>query len=274
MIEEQSCGNNVSEYNRTEFWDSMAEAFDGFPEQTAENNPVIRILEKKSILTQKSRVLDIGCAAGKYAFYFSRRCEEVAAVDISPKMLERAETNRKKLGYGNISFVQADWSELPLDKIGGAGSFDLVFANMSPGVCSEKELKKMMDASREWCYYGIGAGRTRLVNDRVYAELNLPQLTQKNKQRIPRIFDQIWCAGYRPYVDYISSNTSLDMTLEKAVPYYINAANAVIQSQQKRSITKEQSEKIVSLLETIAINGVVHEEISGNTAVLIWNIMK
>ena len=227
MVKESGGAARSQDNKKTELWDNLSENFDGFRPQTPENNDILKFLRDRGALLPHFRVLDIGCAAGKYAFAFSRYCREVVALDISPKMLARAEANKALLKQDNVTFMLADWEELSLDQIGGPGSFDLVFANMSPGVASQPAFDKMMAASCGYCYYGGSSGRQRLINDRIYELLGLAASRQGGSQRFPEIFRRVWSAGFRPYLEYVNNDSKTDMTLERAISYYESAAEAM-----------------------------------------------
>lgn len=63
-------------------------------------------------------VLDLGSGAGNDVFVARREVGEtgrVIGVDFTPAMLERAEENRKKLGYENVEFREGEIEALPVD---------------------------------------------------------------------------------------------------------------------------------------------------------------
>lgn len=254
----------------TRLWDQMAEAFSDFTLESPDNNEILRLLTENGMLQREYRVLDIGCAAGKYAIPFAKCCREVVAVDVSANMLARAQENKKRFACENLHLIHSDWMDVDLEEIGGKESFDLVFANMSPGVSTPEALCKMMDVGRCWFYFGGSAGRRRLVNDRIYQLFDLRLHTQANEHRIPQAFSQVWATGYRPQLAYTHSSTKMDMPLKKAVDYYEAALSCVMNSVKMREPDGQELRKLRAFLEEIAVDGVVHEEISGVIAALTW----
>ncbi len=65
-----------------------------------------------SVVPADSRVIDLCCGTGALAFLCAERCREVLGVDISPKMIEYAESQRRARGIDNVGFQVADASEL------------------------------------------------------------------------------------------------------------------------------------------------------------------
>ena len=59
-----------------------------------------------------SSMIDIGCGPGTLALRLSRKCKEVVGVDISNRMIQYAERQKKKAGANNISFICEDASTM------------------------------------------------------------------------------------------------------------------------------------------------------------------
>lgn len=256
---------------RITLWDRMTDNFSNEVPLTPDNSEILALLQRNGALQSSYRILDIGCATGRYAFAFAQMCKEVVAVDISGKMLEKAREHQRKIGSTNTHFVQADWLELNLMDIGGAGSFDLVFANMSPGVYDPRGLAKMLQAGRNWFYFGGGASRKRLVTDTLYAHLGLDTQFPPNTATIPKVLDLLWQEGIRPQLCYASSVSNSDMSLDQAKAYYHSVLEARLQMEGITGQYESYFATADAFLESIAKDGAVHERIQGTTAVLLWN---
>jgi arsenite methyltransferase len=73
-------------------------------------------------------VLDLGSGAGNDCFVARKMVGEngkVIGIDFSPEMVEKAEANRKKLGYENVEFLRGDIDSMPLQK----GAVDVILSN-------------------------------------------------------------------------------------------------------------------------------------------------
>jgi len=68
------------------------------------------------------RVLDVATGPGFLALIFAEKTEEVVGIDLTPAMLERAETNRLKRKLNNLRFQEGDAESLPFPDC----SFDIV----------------------------------------------------------------------------------------------------------------------------------------------------
>ena len=73
-------------------------------------------------------VLDLGSGAGLDAF--AARADvgdagRVIGVDMTPEMVERARANAEKLGFDNVSFIQGDIENLPVN----TNSVDVILSN-------------------------------------------------------------------------------------------------------------------------------------------------
>ncbi len=71
------------------------------------------------------RVLDYGCGVGRVLVHLARRAEQAVGCDVSPGMLEEAQTNCARYGVDNVQFVRAD------DDRGSAlrGTFDFIYSD-------------------------------------------------------------------------------------------------------------------------------------------------
>lgn len=58
------------------------------------------------------RLIDVCCGTGALAFLCADKCTEVLGVDISPKMIEYAESQRQARGVENVAFRRADAREM------------------------------------------------------------------------------------------------------------------------------------------------------------------
>lgn len=83
-------------------------------------------LALKRVSGHSTSVLDMGCGSGAISLAIASECPQcqIIAVDRSAAALEVAETNRKKLQFTNLTFIQSDWFENLVNK-----SFDIIVSN-------------------------------------------------------------------------------------------------------------------------------------------------
>lgn len=85
-----------------------------------------------------AHVLDLGSGAGNDVFVARSLVGEsgkVVGIDFTNEMLEKANTNKEKLGYSNVEFVKGDIENMPLK----ANSFDVVISNCVLNLVPDKE---------------------------------------------------------------------------------------------------------------------------------------
>jgi ubiquinone/menaquinone biosynthesis C-methylase UbiE len=82
-----------------------------------------RIIEKH--LRKKCKILEINCGTGEDAMYLAQKGHQVLATDISPKMIEIAQSKIGKQNLSNLSFRTLDANNLEHLE----GPFDIVFSN-------------------------------------------------------------------------------------------------------------------------------------------------
>lgn len=103
------------------------------------------------------RCLDIGAGTGVFALYAADQGAEVTATDVSEGMLAQLAANDPER---RVTAVCADWHDIDPEARGWVGGFDLVLAQMMPGVRTPEDFRRMDACSRGWCVY-IGWGRKR-----------------------------------------------------------------------------------------------------------------
>lgn len=202
--------------NDAAYWDFRAK---DYSEQTSEKldpaeekQHIIQSLFDCGILTESSRVLDLGCGPGWYSRAFALRVSEVIGVDISKNMLEYARQNNAELP--NVQFMQMDWASSDVSSL---GQFDLVFGNMSPAIYDDCTLEKMMSVCRGYCWYSHFARRYCNVSDALDAHFGI----KRKVDRIRMMFDYLWDHGYLPEV-YFQRKGGIPgaAPLDELVEYY------------------------------------------------------
>ncbi|HEX5499072.1 MAG TPA: methyltransferase domain-containing protein, partial [Thermomicrobiales bacterium] len=80
-------------------WDARAERWDDLSERNAAAEDRVADLERTWAalrLRPGARLLDAGCGAGQFAIAFAERGAQVAAIDLSPAMIRRAQTHARE----------------------------------------------------------------------------------------------------------------------------------------------------------------------------------
>ncbi len=80
----------------------------------------VDFIEKEINHNKNCKILDVGCGTGRHAIELTKRGYSVTGVDLSEKMLKKAQNNASNAGF-EIDFRQADARNLPF-----AEEFDLV----------------------------------------------------------------------------------------------------------------------------------------------------
>jgi SAM-dependent methyltransferase len=107
---------------RAEEWDARSEANRAAPDRPADLDRTWAALR----LAPGARLLDAGCGTGQFALEFAARGCQVAAIDVSPAMIERAHA------HGAERQIAVDWRIGDLARLPDAdASFDAVMARVS-----------------------------------------------------------------------------------------------------------------------------------------------
>jgi ubiquinone/menaquinone biosynthesis C-methylase UbiE len=106
-----------------EFWDKFADRYSKKPVKDMENyNKTLDCTRKH--LSATDNVLEVGCGTGTTALLLAPSVKQIAATDISSRMIEIAREKAVTQGVENVRFDRATLFDEDLEK----GSFDVVMA--------------------------------------------------------------------------------------------------------------------------------------------------
>lgn len=225
------------------------------------NRQMVSDWRENGLVCKTSRVLDIGCGPGTYAFPLAEAAAEVVAVDTSGQMLRMLDGEAQRLNLDNIHLLQADWSDLAVRK-----EYDLVFAANSPAVGNLETLLKMNGASRGGCmlicYAGEGTPSLRhLLWERIMGEK-----MQGNTFDISYPFNILYRQGFFPHLYFQQQQYS-----------YMEESGTVLENYRAYfKIFGKSGPAVDRILEECvqekSINGRVEEIVAYKLAVMYWSM--
>ena len=257
-----------SGYGSKETWNSMARDYgrNRDPEDFEDRiDATLARLEKNGIVFENASVLDVGCGTGCYAAAFARRGARVVALDISEKMLGRLREETASDPSSRITPLIADWKTLDLEGSGYVKAFDLVFANMTPAVTNPASFRKLMRASKRWCWYRSWAGpRKNPLLERLHRAVN-----GKEPQPFSGNFICAWnltCAsGYFPDCSFETVRWTEKRQIDECIGFYSDYFSGG-DGAKKAAITT----KIDASLSGITIDGFIENTVTGHTGSMLW----
>jgi SAM-dependent methyltransferase len=72
-----------------------------------------------------ARIAEVGCGTGQTSLFLARADRQVVALDLSREALKLGAAAARRYGIGNVAFVEADLTRLPLPR----EAFDLVYSS-------------------------------------------------------------------------------------------------------------------------------------------------
>lgn len=242
-------------------WDAMADHYKE-KELPQKEDKFIQLLERKDILTKKSKVLDIGCGTGKYSMSVAQKAESVTGIDLSPKMIEYGREILKKNNVSNVQLICDDWQEIDLKSVGLENAFDLTFAHMTPAISDAVSFQKMIDASSRYCALCKPTKRTDSVSDKLRQIAGI----EKNNcdEEFMYMFDYIWQSGYLPLIEYDNQHWHTQRELKEAKKVYINRIAGY------KDIDDALMRELEGYLKDIAKDDIVTEDIDTTVAIIYW----
>ncbi|MEG0377947.1 MAG: methyltransferase domain-containing protein [Eubacterium sp.] len=246
---------------RLDYWNRMAEDYNDRatekPDSVKAREDLMKMLLERDILRPGFSVLDLGCGPGKFSKMFAEVGISVVGIDVSPKMLEYAKENTK--GNVGVRFIEADWGSY--DLTGQEKCFDLVFAHMSPAIYNPFTLKKMMLASKSWCYFSHFTKREDPIKEELRKILGGEQ---KGYLRVPSVEKILLSLGIVSEKEIIQSESRRRLTLNKAIENYST------DFLEYGDVRKE----IETVLGHYAVDGEIEKVVKTEKVSFLWQIKK
>lgn len=249
------------------FWDKRAEGFarniKGDRRQKRREE-VFELIKRTGLELNGAIVLDIGCGPGTLAVPMAEMGARVTALDISAEMLKRLENRAAEMGITSIKTILSPWSDIDIDALGFKNRFDLVVASMTPGINGPESFEKMMQASRNVCYYSNFVSRKWDVS---YYELYQMLFGEKygdGGYGFPIPFMYLYSMGYRPVIKLSKNTWKSDETVEGMVD---NVSGFFSGS---KDIDGEMKARMRKYFEERAKEGKYHSTTESITGMMVW----
>ncbi|MEA4895993.1 MAG: methyltransferase domain-containing protein [Oscillospiraceae bacterium] len=248
-----------------EWWNGSAERFAAKGLPTPMDSMAMRIIVREGMIEEGSSALDVGCGSGRFSFALEAMGADMTATDFSPKMIEQAEKRQAEAGT-KVRFSTDDWHTLILEKKDWAGKFDIVLAHMTPAVVSAETFLKLSEASRNWVLMVKPARRVNSVLDELNRLVKAEEDTKALDETMAYAFDLAWLKGYSPKFEYENQTWEHDLPLDKAIEEY------TLRISSMHELTEENKAAIKAHLESIAVDGSVHETSHTQIVAMYWQV--
>ena len=255
--------NVVSEKAGVEWWNGNADRYAAKKLPTSDKSIGMRIVERENMAFDGCSALDVGCGGGRFSFALEKLGANVTATDFSPKMIEECEKQKSERG-SNVNFCVDNWHSVDLHEKAWDKKFDLVLAHMTPAVVSAETFIKLSAASRKWVLMVKPTRRTNLVLDQLNSLVCAQNDTKSLDETVAFAFDLLWLSGYCPKLEYEEQIWEMDLPLEKAIAEY------TLRISSTHQLSDIDKTNIKSYLETIAVDGVIHETTYTTIVAMYW----
>ena len=259
-----------SGYNSASVWNAMAADYG--KHHTSENiddriNATLDRLEESGVVFENAAILDVGCGPGRFAGAFVRRGATVVAIDISSNMIDRMFNDTGPEVLAHITPLVTDWKTLDLEANGYHKSFDLVFANMTPAVTDPTSFKKLMEASKKWCWFRGWAGRRdNPMLERLCKEVS-GEATRPFSGNFICAWNLLCASGYFPECGFETIQWTHRKPLDECVKFH-----TIFFSHGDATKERELTGKIEAVLSEMAVDGYIENSVTGHTGNMVWSV--
>ena len=254
-----------------ERWNKMAKDFaerTGKQKSAQRRDKTLRFLGDRGILAPDARVLDIGAGPGAWALPMARYCAHVTALEPAKGMTDIIADRMKEEGVDNITIDQRTWQEVDLEKSRYQNAFDLVFASMTPGIDGPETLKKMIHASKGFCYMSgfSGPGMHQQFAPLWEKLFNSPMPQKTNDIIYP--FNLLYAMGFRPDLTFSWWHREISWDRDHTIRHFVNFFESHLE------ITPEVRAAISDYVDTQCPNGEYRPEKPVCRGAMIWSVHK
>ncbi len=229
----------------------------------------LNFLTEKEILFPGASILDIGCGSGLHALAFAQKSTDVVGVDIAANAIAYARKQALYRPETKLHFLQADWNTIDLDEKGWRNKFDLVFASLSPAIYDLRTLKKMIEASRGYCFYAYPVKKlTGLCDDLAKCLHTTQKEVLDPGESAYCLYNLTYLLGYYPEIQYEDLNWKIRISLDQAVDYYINKLKFPTPP------SPLQKNRILAFLREHADDNIITEHHCSKIAWIYWRVKK
>jgi SAM-dependent methyltransferase len=186
-------------------WNKMAPEFArrvGSEKSAALRRETISTLRAQGVLKKEFRVLDIGAGPGAWALPMAGHSLHVTALEPADAMADILASRISEAGVDNIAVERRTWQSADLGELGWYRAFDLVFASMTPGIDGPAALKKMMAASRGYCYLSAVSGPGWQSQYAGLWEIFFNEPMGEMSNDIIHPFNLVYAMGFRPSLTF------------------------------------------------------------------------
>lgn len=247
-------------------WDRAAERYGDLPIPSFGENYFLQEIERSIALTDEIQTLDIGCGSGVYSMALAPRVGKAVGVDISPNMIAYANNRAKKLGIRNTEFRCMEWSGADIDALGFRGTFDVVFAHMTPAISDFHALDKLNACSRNLCLMERPTRRKNSVQDEAFRLVGIPQSEESYYGDLPKIFSYLWYTGACPQFYYHEEVWDQKRSVEDMVHWVTDRARLV------KPLSEKEAAVIREYVSSLASEGMVSEYTTTTKVLTVWKV--
>lgn len=258
-----------TETEMIEMWNNRAKEFANNTnknEGQKRRHTVLDFLEEEGALQEGFKVLDIGAGPGNFAIPMARIASQVTALEPASEMVKILQERTAAEHLGNIKIIQRTWQEVDVEKEGLAGQFDLVFASMTPGVQDPETLKKMIKASRGYCYLSCFSGHRLGKAIRELWQLFYDEDIGDNPNDVIYPFGLLYSMGYRPNLRFTTRQRVHEQSIEEAVE------NIIEFFENYMDISASVKADIENYVKKHAENGTFRQKINSCSGMMLWQV--
>ncbi len=248
----------------TKMWDSMAGQFKDY-EIPNQDDLLMKIINDEKMIDENSKVLDIGCGAGRHSIAIAPFVKSVLGVDLSSNMIEFSKSKAKEYNIKNVEFSCLDWNDINIEKEGLKEKFELVYAHMTPAINSALTFEKMILSSAKHGVLVKPSRRKDKISDAILGIIGIDINSFRGDETVAFAFSTLYLKGLNPKIIYKQETWDIKKSFKDACDMYLNRTKTY------KDITKQEEEKVIEFIKTnLNENQEIEEKVNTTITAIYW----
>ncbi len=252
-----------------DFWNKYARRMACQTQEQHTANRVKKVLawlSGQGVEIRGKEILDIGAGTGNFTLPFLEQGGRVTALEPAKAVMEKLVAEVEKRHFRHIKYLYTPWEKIDPHASGMAGSFDLVFASLVPGIRNTETLEHMITASRKWCFLCAFAGkRTSTARDELW-QILMEETMPLPEHEIIVPLNYLYASGYTPSLEvwneaWVEERSGAE-TVEALCDYFHNFL----------AITPAVEQIISAYVEKRLVNGLFREPYKTRLGMIVWSV--
>jgi len=256
--------NQVNDDKWLDFWNSISDNYlENVRQDSKLINQIVSAIKKEGLISNTSRVLDIGAGPGTYSIPIAKNVFHVTAIDQAQRMLDNLLSEARERKIHNIDTLCCKWQDCNYNE-----EFDLVLAAFSPAINDASSLLKMNKAAIKFAcvitFSRIDDFSFKIRNDLWKMIAGKPFISEGFRVIYP--FNFLYTSGFRPQLRIFKYRIKFKKLAQQLITQYEDYFRIFV------NLQKKHKDIIQDYFNGISEQGIIKAQTTREIYVMWWDV--